>query len=129
MRSLLAVLLLGAVALCGCAGGKTPAAPAGASPREGSGPVWAPLTATNTTVTVAPDMASVGKVILVDPAVRCVVLNFPLGHMAAVDQHLSLYRGGQKVGEVKVTGPQREDNIVADLVAGEAQVGDEARRQ
>jgi hypothetical protein len=34
-----------------------------------------------------------------------------------------------KVGEVKVTGPQREDNIVADLAAGEAEVGDEARGQ
>jgi hypothetical protein len=65
----------------------------------------------------------------VDPAIRCVVLNFPLGRMAAVDQRLGVYRQGQKVGEVKVTGPQREDNIVADLVAGGAQVGDEARGQ
>ena len=64
-----------------------------------------------------------------DPAIRCVVLNFPLGRMAVVEQHLGVYRQGQKVGEVKVTGPQREDNIVADLVAGEAQVGDETRGQ
>jgi hypothetical protein len=49
--------------------------------------------------------------------------------MAAVGQSLNLYRRGLKVGEVKVTGPQREDNIVADLVAGEAGVGDEARGQ
>jgi hypothetical protein len=42
---------------------------------------------------------------------------------------MNLYRRGLKVGEVKVTGPAREDNIVADLVAGEAEVGDEARSQ
>ena len=64
---------------------------------------------------------------LVNAAARCVVLNFPLSRMPALEQRLSLYRRGLKVGEVQVTGPQREDNIVADLVAGEAEVGDEAR--
>jgi hypothetical protein len=34
-----------------------------------------------------------------------------------------------KVAEVKVTGPQRDNNIVADLVSGDAQVGDEVRDQ
>jgi hypothetical protein len=71
----------------------------------------------------------VGKVALVNATGRFVVLNFPLGRMAPVELRLNLYRSGQKVGEVKVTGPQREDNIVADLVAGEAEVGDEARSQ
>ena len=129
MRSLLSVLLLCALALCGCAGRKGPAAQAGASPRAGSGPTWAPLTSTNAVLTARPNLALAGRVILVDPAIRCVVLNFPLGRMAVVEQHLGVYRQGQKVGEVKVTGPQREDNIVADLVAGEAQVGDETRGQ
>jgi hypothetical protein len=49
--------------------------------------------------------------------------------MAVPEQRLNLYRRGLRVGEVKVTGPQREDNIVADLVAGEAEVGDEVRGQ
>ena len=70
-----------------------------------------------------------GKVALVNSTGRFVVLNFPLGKMAAAEQRLDLYRRGLKVGEVKVTGPAREDNIVADLVAGEADVGDEARSQ
>ncbi len=78
---------------------------------------------------VTPEAVLVGKVALVDTTAHCVVLNFPLGRMAAVDQHLYLYRRGVKVGEVKVTGPQREYNIVADLVAGEAEIGDEARAQ
>jgi hypothetical protein len=66
---------------------------------------------------------------LVNTTARFVVLNFPIEKMAAVEQRLNVYRRGLKVGEVKVTGPQREDNIVADLVAGEAEVGDEVRSQ
>jgi len=37
---------------------------------------------------------------------------------------LFLYRGGLKTAEVRVTGPQHENNIVADLISGDAQVGD-----
>jgi len=33
------------------------------------------------------------------------------------------------VGEVKVTGPQRDNDTVADLVTGTAQAGDEVRDQ
>ena len=58
---------------------------------------------------------------------RFVVLEFPVGHMPASEQRLFVYRGGLKVGEIKVTGPQRDDHIVADLTGGEAQAGDEVR--
>ncbi len=60
---------------------------------------------------------------------RFVVLNFPTGQMPKMDQHLFLYRAGLKVAEVNVTGPQSDDNTVADLVSGEAQTGDEVRDQ
>jgi hypothetical protein len=76
---------------------------------------------------ITPEGGATGTVVLVNAAARCVVLNFPLSRMPAVEKRLSLYRRGLKVGEVKVTGPQREDNIVADMIAGEAAVGDEAR--
>jgi hypothetical protein len=46
-----------------------------------------------------------------------------------MDQQLFLYRAGLKVAELKVTGPQNDDNIVADLVNGDAQTGDEVRDQ
>jgi hypothetical protein len=49
--------------------------------------------------------------------------------MPLVDQHLNLYRRGLKVGEVKITGPQQDDNIVGDLVSGDSEPGDEARAQ
>lgn len=69
----------------------------------------------------------VGKVVRFSSEGRFVVLNFPIGRLPSVDQKLYVYRQGLKVGEVKVTGPQKDDNTVADLVAGETQVGDEVR--
>ncbi len=129
MRSALSFLLLGALILCGCAGKKGSAPAGGASAKAGTGPVWASVPATAETVSVTPATSSAGKVILVNPSIRYVVLNFPVGKMPAVEQRLGIYRSGSKVGEIKVTGPQREANIVADIVAGEAQVGDEARAQ
>ena len=57
------------------------------------------------------------------------MLSFPVSQMPKLDQTLFLYRNGLKVAEVKVTGPQRDNNIVADLVSGDARVGDEVRDQ
>jgi hypothetical protein len=122
MRSLLSVILLGAFAWCGCVHKRVADQPKVPPPRAGS-------TANNQRLIVTPENALVGKVATVNVAGRFVVLNFPLGKMAAVGQSLDLYRRGLKVGEVKVTGPQRDDNVVADLVTGEAEAGDEARSQ
>ena len=91
--------------------------------------MWASPAGTNETLIVTPERALVGKVALVNATARHVVLNFPLGRMPAVEQRLDLYRRGLKVGEVKATNFRRENNVVADMVAGEAAVGDEARGQ
>ena len=129
MRISLMVILLLALGLSGCAGKKAARQPAPAPPRAGAPAAATSGSATNQALIVTPENALVGKVALVNSVARFVVLNFPLGRMAAAEQRLNLYRRGLKVGEVKVTGPVREDNIVADLVAGEAEVGDEARSQ
>jgi hypothetical protein len=76
---------------------------------------------------VTPDNSLTAKVVSYNPAGRFVVLGFPVGQMPRMEQGFFLYRNGLKVGEVKITGPQRDNNIVADLVAGEAQTGDEVR--
>jgi hypothetical protein len=76
---------------------------------------------------VTPENALVGKVAFVNTTARFVVLNFPIGHLPAIEQRLNLYRGGLKVGEVKVTGPQYDDNVVADLLAGDSEIGDQVR--
>jgi hypothetical protein len=78
---------------------------------------------------VTPDNSLTGKVVSYDDTGRFVVLNFPAGRMPKMDQRLFLYRGGLKVAEVVVTGPQSDDNTVADLASGDAQVGDEVRDQ
>jgi hypothetical protein len=76
---------------------------------------------------VTPDNSLTARVVSYNASGRFVVLGFPVGQMPKLDQGLFLYRNGMKIGEVKITGPQRENNIVADLVTGEAQIGDEVR--
>jgi hypothetical protein len=83
--------------------------------------------ATNQKLIVTPENSVVGKVATVNQTAGFVVLSFPVGHVPAVDQRLSLYRRGLKVGEVKRTGPQIDENVVADVVAGDSDVGDEVK--
>jgi len=108
-------ILSGVLLVGGCAGRK-PAAPAA---NQGSADVR------NQNLIVTPANALQGKVLKVNPGARFVVLNFPIGKLPNLGERLSIYRHNLKVGEVKITGPQREDNIVADISNGEAQVGDD----
>ena len=78
---------------------------------------------------VTPDTSLAARWFPCNAAGRFVVLSFPVGQMPKVDQILFLYRDGLKVGEVRITGPQTDNNIVADLVTGDAQAGDEVRDQ
>jgi hypothetical protein len=79
----------------------------------------------NAVLTVTDPVA--GRVATVNPLLRYVVLDFSMKQVPTLEQRLNVYRQGQKVGEVKVTGPERGGNIVADLVAGEVKAGDEVR--
>ena len=112
LATLSAVLLA-----CGCASRK----PAAFEESQGSADTR------NQTLIVIPENALAGKVLRVNNEGRFVVLNFPIGKLPFIGQRLSIYRHNLKVGEVKVTGPQREDNIVADISTGEAGVGDDVR--
>ena len=94
--------------------------------RANKTPASAPRTS-QTVVTL--DNSLTARVAAYNAAGRFVVLNFPVGQMPKLDQTLFLYRDGLKIAEVKVCGPQRDDNIVADLVSGDAEVGDEVRDQ
>lgn len=88
----------------------------------------APIAAATQTI-VTPDNSLTARVVSYNSVGRFVVLSFPVGQMPRMDQALFLYRGGLKTGEVKITGPQSDNNIVADLVDGDAQAGDEVRDQ
>jgi hypothetical protein len=76
---------------------------------------------------VTPADALSGKVTWVNPNLRFVVITFPIGQMPTQDRRLEVYRGDLKVGEVRMTGPQQDDSMVGDIVAGEAGVGDVVR--
>lgn len=71
----------------------------------------------------------VGTVSVFNAQGRFVVLDFPVGKMPAAEQVLFVYRRGLKIGEVRVTGPERDHKTVADLISGEAQKGDEVCNQ
>ena len=124
---LLAALALGGIILSGCAKDKPIVWPSTAN--EAPRTTAVPPVATNAApkLIVTPELMLAGKVVRFNSEGRFVVLNFPIGHLPGPDQRLYVYRQGLKVGEVKVTGPQRDDNTVADIVTGEAQPGDEVR--
>lgn len=107
------------LACSGCAGRKP-------APADGTQAMRPP---SDSKLIITPETRLQGKVVDYNPDGRFAVLNFPIGHLPALGQRLDIYRLGLKVGEVKVTGPQRDDNIVGDVVAGEARKGDEVREQ
>ena len=113
--------------MTGCAGKKPAASPPGGSGSlvGDGGSTHSP--GANPKLIVTPENAIVGKVVRVNLEARFVVVNFPIGRLPAKDQRLSLFRHGLKVAEIVITGPQIDDNVVADVVTGEFQVGDEAR--
>jgi hypothetical protein len=76
---------------------------------------------------VTPETGLAGKVVRVVSSGRFAVLNFPIGRMPSIDQRAEVFRQGLKVGELRITGPQLDDNIVADILTGEVQPGDQVR--
>ena len=121
------LLISGALVLAGCAQDKSTtakgAAGAKASPRG-----LARGSSTNSPAAIiTPGSTTNGKVASVRPGSRFAVLSFPIGFMPASDRRFNVYRSGLKVGEIKITGPQRDTHTVADIVAGECQAGDEVR--
>ena len=100
------------------------------APNTTSTPPTAPAPAQNPAnqkLIVTPDQGYIGKVATVNDTARFVIVTFPAGHIPPVDQVLSVYRHGLKVGELKVTEPQRDEFTAADIVTGETAVGDEVR--
>ena len=98
-----------------------------ATPSENPAGQTAKKTGRDSKLIITSETALIGKVVSANANARFVVLNFPIGRLPSLEQRLNVYRNGLKVGEVKVTGPQRDDNTVADIVAGESKIGDEVR--
>ena len=131
MRLPVSTLLLAAVWVSGCATRHDPVFKPVTGPSTGVTTPETPPPASKTKagdqLIVTPDISLTGRVAAYNEAGRFVVLDFPVGHLPANEQVMYVFRQGLKVGEVKITGPQRDHNTVADLVSGEARKGDDVR--
>ena len=135
MRILFSSVLIASVFLGACAGKKDqtfqtpPAAATGTETTAEPAPVSEKKIASpkKSELIVTPQSSVTGKVVRYNDAGRFVVLDFPLGRVPAADQRMFLYRRGLKTAEVKISPWQRENLIVADIVTGDAQEGDEVR--
>jgi hypothetical protein len=78
---------------------------------------------------IKPDLRPAGQVAMVNVAARFVVISFPPGSVPPVQSQLYVYRNGLKVGALKVTGPQRENDTVADIISGDIHLHDEVRTE
>ena len=73
-----------------------------------------------------------GRVVMVNSDSRFVIVDFFLSQLPKTDQRLGVYRQGQKVGEVKISGSNLggvipSEIVAADMMEGDAKVGDEIR--
>jgi hypothetical protein len=123
MRVIFVLVFLLAIG-CGACARKSPNWPTGGDPKPAKAG-----TKTDSGLSLVPQSLLVGKVVKVNSTARFVVINFPLGRMPAIGQGLSVYRTGLKQGELRITGPQLDDNIIADLSAGDARPGDDVREK
>jgi hypothetical protein len=129
MRILILAASLGALLISGCAhrrSATTQSAPTFSPVAPNALPAGSPA---RQRMIVTPENGFMGKVAKVNAEGRFVVLNFPIGKTPALEHRMQLYRNGLRVAEVKITGPQLDDDIAADLLAGDAEVGDEAREK
>jgi hypothetical protein len=78
---------------------------------------------------VRPRDAGTAKVLRVEERLRFVVLDYSLSPIPPFGTKLDVERDGQKVGELKVTGPANGVTTAADIVNGTLQPGDLARPQ
>ena len=125
MRAFLATLAVSTWVVTGCASHRGPAPAFGDIPPGRGSSISLP----DDRLTITSDNLLVGKVAKANGDGRFVVMTFPIGHLPAIGQRLNVYHRGQKTGEIRVTGPQLDDNVVGDIAVGDAQAGDEVRAQ
>ncbi len=94
---------------------KSTAAPKNGKAPPSSAPVIEPVTAFS------------GSVVLVNAALKYVVVAGVIGRLPPTEQALNVYRDGQKVGVVIVSNQTRGANFAADISQGEVRVGDTVR--
>lgn len=78
-------------------------------------------------VTMAPVSSPVGRITSVNQQVMIAVVTFPVGQVPAAGGRYSVFRAGQKVGELKMSEEAADTLRVADITSGTLQVDDEVR--
>lgn len=127
----LPILLLAVLIAAGCAGTKdTKDGTAQPAPKAKGKSSPSPKPAKgqpNPAPVIQPVSAFSGKVVLVNAALKYIVVEGTIGRLPPVEQTLNVYRDGQKVGVVVVSNQARGANFAADLSQGEVRVGDTVR--
>ena len=80
-----------------------------------------------TNAVVTPFGSAVGRITSVNQQVMIAVVSFPVGQVPAAGGRYSIFRSGQKVGELKLSEETADTLRVADITSGSAQIGDEVR--
>ncbi len=88
-----------------------------------TGPVLAPVSSPAMTPLASP----LGRITSVNQQVMIAVVTFPVGQVPAAGGRFSVFRAGQKVGELKMSEEAADTLRVADITSGTLQAGDEVR--
>lgn len=129
MRAILFLMLIGALLSTGCKHARpSDSVNAGDTSKKSRKASKTTAARDSTSPTKAKALnESTGKVASVNSDLRFVVIDFALNPLPKVDQRLSVFHDGQKVGEVKISNQTRNAIVAADIMSGQAQVGDEVR--
>lgn len=84
---------------------------------------------TNTTPPTPTILPASGRVHSINAGLRFVVIDYTLGGMPPLQSLLSVFRSNEKVGEIRLTGPERNGFVAADILQGFLQIDDEVRLQ
>ena len=86
-------------------------------------------TGAGTNAVATPFRSPIGHIASVNAQAKFAVINFPVGQVPANETRLSVFHGGVKSGEIKITGPAQDNFTVGDIISGSAQEGDEVRAE
>jgi hypothetical protein len=67
------------------------------------------------------------RIASVNDKLRFVIVDFTNSRQPVVDERLGVYRVGEKVAEIRISGPYRNTTVAADIIAGEVKYGDEVK--
>lgn len=70
-----------------------------------------------------------GRVTFVNERLKFVIVDFTFHQLPRLEQRLGVYRRDVRVGEVKISGPADGPAIIADVMSGEAGIGDLVREE